>query len=115
MKAPRITLRPRISEKAYALSQKTNVHVFEVPTSASRQMVQAAVTEQFKVTVTNVNTATIKGKSKKTYRKGGRSISGRRSDVKKAFVTVKQGELIPIFAAEEKEEKRANTVKKEKK
>lgn len=94
-----ITLRPRVSEKSYGLSQLTNTYVFDVPTDANRVMVAAAVEEQFSVTVAGVNIAVRKGKVKRTVRKGGRPSAGRDVTIKKAYVTLKAGDTIPVFAA----------------
>lgn len=99
-------LKPRVSEKAYGQSQVGNVYSFVVPGDANKQTVASAVTAQFGVTVESVNITNVKGKPKRAYRKG-RYVSGERSDFKKAFVTVKAGENIPIFAAEEEAEKKA--------
>ena len=100
-------LKPRLSEKAYAHSQTGNVYVFLVPGSANKHTVASAVTVQFEVTVESVNMANVKGKVKRTIRKGSRPGLGQRSDMKKAYVTVKAGDNIPIFAAEEEAEKEA--------
>ena len=96
-----MTIKPRISEKAYALSQNQNVYVLQVPSDANRLNVAAAVSAQFDVTVTNVNISNNKGKVKRTVRKGGRQSFGKRPDVKKAYVTLKEGDSIAIFANEE--------------
>ena len=58
-----------------------------------------AVATQFEVTVTDVRITNIAGKLKRTVRKGGRAVTGRRSDVKKAYVTLKDGDSLPFFAA----------------
>jgi large subunit ribosomal protein L23 len=108
-----MTLRPRVSEKAYELSQSRNVYIFEVPLSANKLTVARAVEAQFKVSVMNVNIAVAKGKVKQSYRKRMRPVAGRRNNVKKAYVTLKKDNHIPIFAVEEAEEKAAK--KKEKK
>lgn len=94
-------LKPRVSEKSYGLSQLKNVYVFEVPVDAFKLEIVEAVKVQFKVTVLAVNLMNVKGKVKRTVRRGGRSTQGKRADFKKAYVTVKTGEVIPIFAAEE--------------
>lgn len=98
-----MTLKPRISEKAYALSQTGNVYVFQVPSSANKLTVAQAISDQFEVTVTSVNILTSKGKTKRTVRKGGRQTYGKRSDIKKAYVTLKAGDTIAVFATEEDE------------
>lgn len=96
-----IILKPRVSEKSYALSQMHNTYVFDVPTDSNRVTIAAAVTAQYDVTVTDVNILNIKGKAMRTVRKGGKAVQGRRSDVKKAYVTLKAGDSLPIFAAVE--------------
>lgn len=109
-------LKPRMSEKAYQLSQVSRVYVFVVPKRASKQAIASAVQAQFKVTVEGVNTTVVKGKAKRIIRRGGRPIAGRMSDIKKAYVTLKEGDTIPIFAAvEESEKKAAKAAAKEKK
>jgi len=109
-----ITLKPRMSEKTYALSND-RVYVFDVDTSFNKHEIADAVEKTYKVTVTDVRTITSKGKSKRLYR-NRRYENGKRSDVKKAYVTLKDGDAIPIFAAveeaEEKSEKTAKTLEK---
>ena len=56
-----MTLKPRVSEKSYALSESRNAYVFEVPLSSSRLAVRKAVEAQYGVAVLSVNTALIKG------------------------------------------------------
>jgi large subunit ribosomal protein L23 len=106
---------PRVSEKAYGLSQATEIktYVFEVPANANKHSVARAVTTQFEVTVMNVRMINVKGKAKQSYRKGSRPVEGRRSDIKKAYVTLKAGDSLPIFVEEAKEEaKQAEAAKK---
>ena len=104
-----LTLVPRISEKAYAMSQRENIktYVFEVPVGTNKHTIARAITSQFEVTVTSVRTTTAKGKVKRTVRKGGRSVEGTRSDVKKAYVTLKTGDVLPIFVEEAAEDAKA--------
>lgn len=112
-----IVLRPRISEKTYMLSETRNTYVVEVPAGTSRDLVAKAVAAQFKVTVVNVNIINVKGKTKRTVRKGGRQIMGQRSDIKKAYVTLKEGDKLPFFADpedEKKADKKAKSKKEEK-
>jgi large subunit ribosomal protein L23 len=107
-------LRPRLSEKTFGLATTKTVYVFDVPTGANRQTVAAAVAAQFEVTVLSVNIANVKGKTKRTVRKGGRAIAGQRSDTKKAYVTLKAGDKLPFFETPE-EDKKSDKDKKEKK
>ncbi len=108
-------LKPRISEKAYGQSQVKNVYVFEVPTTAGKLEIVEAVKVQFAVSVLSVNIMNVKGKQKRTVRRGGRATLGKRSDFKKAYVTVKAGQTIPIFAAEDEKQNDKPVAKKGKK
>lgn len=96
-----LTLRPRVSEKAYDMSQNRGVYVFEVPADANKHTVADAVEAQFEVTVNSVNMLNSKGKVMRRYRKRGGRVSGERPDVKKAYVTLKEGDEIAIFPKEE--------------
>lgn len=110
-----MTLKPRISEKAYGLSQTANVYIIQVPTDANKISVAAAISAQFGVTVTKVNIVNVKGKSKRTVRKGGRQSTGKRPDVKKAYITLKAGDSIAVFANEEDQKVEPAKAKKDKK
>jgi len=100
-----MTLKPRMSEKTYAMSQ-TGVYVFDVDTDLNKHEIADTVATTYDVTVESVRTVTVKGKAKRMYRKR-RYENGRRSDVKKAYVTLKEGDQIPIFAAVEEQEEKA--------
>ncbi len=98
-----LTLKPRMSEKTYASSLATNTFVFVVPKSTNKVEVAEAVAAQFAVTVTNVRTVVVKGKKARSIRLGKyrKNVMGKRADFKKAFVTLKEGDSIPVFAAVE--------------
>lgn len=98
-------LHPRLSEKTFGLATAKTVYVFDVPGEANKHTVAAAVAAQFEVTVVNVNMTNIKGKAKRTIRKGGRAVNGQRSDIKKAYVTLKEGDKLPFFESEEDDKK----------
>jgi len=100
-----LALKPRMSEKTFGLSEVRNTYTFDVPGDANKHSVARAVAAQFEVTVEKVNIINVKGKAKRTVRKGGRPVAGRRSDVKKAYVTLKEGDKLPIFATEEDDKK----------
>jgi ribosomal protein L23 len=101
-------LKPRLSEKTYAISEALNVYTFEVPASATKHTIAAAVKAQYDVAPTNVRIATIPGKAVRTYRKSARKTeTGKRSKVRKAYVTLKEGDRLPIYAAVD--ESRATT------
>jgi large subunit ribosomal protein L23 len=96
-----ITLIPRISEKTYALAQQ-DTYVFNVPMTANKQQVIAAVTEQYGVKVKDVRTIVVKGKPVRATR-GKRQNPGRttRTDVKKVYVTLSEGSIEMFKQAEE--------------
>lgn len=106
-KSAPMTLKPRMSEKAYAISKQLNTYVFVVPKNANKVTVAAAVEADYKVEVVSVNIGNVSGKVKRSYRRGGRPIVGQDRDVKKAYVRIKDGQQIPIFAAIDEEEAKA--------
>lgn len=81
---------PIITEKATLLSEFNQVS-FRVPMDATKHEVRSAVEELFKVKVTAVNTIRQNGKTKRF-----RGRPGRRSDFKKAIVTLAEGQAIDI-------------------
>ena len=83
-------LAPVITEKATVLTEQNKV-VFRVAMDATKDEIAAAVEELFKVRVIKVNTLITKGKTKRF-----RGIMGKRSDVKKAIVTLQEGQTIDI-------------------
>ncbi len=85
-----LILAPVITEKSTMVSEHNQV-VFRVPLSASKPEIKAAVEGLFNVKVTAVNTLISKGKTKRF-----RGIVGRRSDVKKAVVTLAEGNKIDV-------------------
>ena len=93
----KMIIQPRISEKAYYLSEAQNTYMFDVPATANKQQITAAVEEQFDVAVTAVRTAVAKGKRKTTPLRGRYPISGKRKDVKRAYVTLAPGDSLPLF------------------
>ncbi|HEX7633556.1 MAG TPA: 50S ribosomal protein L23 [Candidatus Saccharimonadales bacterium] len=101
-----LTLRPRLSEKTYGLSA-ARVYVVEVPASANKHTVARAIEAQFEVKVAKVNITNITGKAKRTISITGKRMvnsNGKRSDIKKAYVTLAEGNSLPFFAAIEEEE-----------
>lgn len=111
-----LVLKPRMSEKTYGLSKIQNTYVFDVPSDANKVVIAEAVAAQYKVTVVDVNIIIVKGKVKQTYKKRSRPTNGKRSDVKKAYVRVAEGDKIPVFdaidEAAEKQEKAAEQAAK---
>ena len=87
---------PHISEKSTMVAEKLNTIVFKVATDATKAEIKAAVEKLFEVKVEAVRTLNVKSKTK---RAGARV--GRRSDWKKAYVTLKAGQDIDFMGAAE--------------
>ncbi len=84
---------PHISEKAAVVGDASNQHVFRVATDAKKEEIKQAVEQLFNVKVSKVRTVNVKGKVK---RQGVRL--GKRSDWKKAYVSLEQGHEIDLAA-----------------
>ncbi len=82
--------RPVVTEKS-TLGGANNQVTFRVPLSATKPQIRAAVQELFGVKVTAVNTLRMRGKLKRF-----RGRLGRRSDYKKAIVTLAEGDSIDV-------------------
>jgi len=78
-----ILVSPHVSEKGTLLADEQNQHVFKVLSTATKTEVKEAVEGMFKVKVEKVRILNVKGKAK---RFGGRL--GKRSDLRKAYVTL---------------------------
>lgn len=85
-----VILSPVITEKSTALSEQNKV-VFKVRKDATKPQIKAAVEKLFDVKVTAVNTVLTKGKVKVF-----KGRLGQRSDVKKAVVTLAEGQKIDV-------------------
>ena len=94
-----LSLKPRLSEKAYSLSEQGNTYVFDVPISANRHTVGDAVASQYSVSVVSVKIANTASKPVRAYKKRGRNITFARAGVRKAYVTLASGDKIPVFAS----------------
>ena len=82
--------KPIITEKA-TMASENNAVVFEVDISANKPLIKEAVETLFNVKVKAVNTTVTKGKVKRF-----RGRPGRRNDVKKAYVTLEDGNAIDV-------------------
>jgi large subunit ribosomal protein L23 len=91
-----VLLAPIVSEKSTMIGEKYGQYAFRVQQDATKQEVKAAIELLFKVQVDNVSILNQKGKSKRFGR-----FTGRRGNVRKAYVSLKQGQEIN-FAQEVK-------------
>jgi large subunit ribosomal protein L23 len=98
-----IIIEPILTEKMNILQENERKYGFRVHPDANKLEIKAAVEAKFGVKVDKVATLSFKGKYKNmTVRSGGRVIrtNGRRSNWKKAVVTLKQGEKIDFYQGE---------------
>ena len=94
MSDPRdVIIRPVVSEKSYALLDQ-GVYTFIVAPDANKVEIRHAVEAIFGVNVVRVNTLNRRGKRKRNRRQ---QTFGKRSDTKRALVTLASGQSIPIF------------------
>ena len=92
MKSPRdVIIRPIVSEKSYA-GLEANRYTFLVHPNANKTEIKEAIQKIWNVRVLGVNTMNRKGKVKRQ-----RYVTGRRSDQKRAVVTLAAGDSIEIF------------------
>ncbi|MGL4858284.1 MAG: 50S ribosomal protein L23 [Enterobacteriaceae bacterium] len=87
---------PHVSEKASMAMEKSNTIVLKVAKDATKVEIKAAVQKLFEVEVNEVRTLIVKGKTKRH----GQRV-GRRSDWKKAYVTLKEGQNLDSFGGAE--------------
>ena len=85
-----IILSPVITEKS-SLASEANQVVFKVRRDATKPEIKAAIEQLFKVKVVGVNTLLRKGKTKQF-----RGVKGKQQDIKKAIVTLAEGEKIDV-------------------
>jgi len=91
----KILLAPQVSEKATLVADKNNQYIFKVAKDASKPQIKVAVEALFKVKVKSVQVANVKGKVKRFGQK-----LGKRSDWKKAFVSLHEGHDIDFMSVE---------------
>ena len=91
-KSYRIIRKPIVTEKATKLSEFNKV-VFEVASKSNKNEIKSAVEKLFSVKVKSVNIINIKGKVKRF-----KGVLGKRNDIKKAVITLEEGNTIDISA-----------------
>ncbi len=98
MKPSDVLVKPVLSEKANALSEKSNRYTFIVDRKANKLEIKKAIESFYGVTVEEVNTMVVPSKLKAKYTKAG-FIVGRKPAKKKAIVSIAEGETIDIYEA----------------
>jgi large subunit ribosomal protein L23 len=87
-----VLVQPLLTEKLTGIRESTNTFGFIVHPDANRLQIKQAVEALLKVKVERVNVLNVLGKMKRLGR-----FSGKRSDWKKAFVTLKKGEKLEMY------------------
>ena len=91
-----ILKQPLVTEKVSALNEKGK-YGFIVDAKANKVEIKSAVEKMYGVNVERVNTMNVMGKLKTRYSQGG-VLSGRRPNIKKAIVTLAEGEVIDFYS-----------------
>ncbi|ARG98524.1 50S ribosomal protein L23 [Legionella micdadei] len=86
---------PHTSEKSTVMADKFKQFTFKVLSSATKQEIKSAVEQMFNVKVRSVSVVNVKGKSKRF-----RQLNGKRSDWKKAFVSLQENYDIDFTVTE---------------
>ncbi len=90
-----VLLSPRVTEKTTQVGEDSNQYVFHVVKDANKSEVKGAVELLFDVNVESVQIVNVKGKTKSF-----RMRPGKRSDWKKAYVRVQEGQVIDFLGGE---------------
>ncbi|MCC5869405.1 MAG: 50S ribosomal protein L23 [Gammaproteobacteria bacterium] len=90
-----VIIGPHVSEKSTVLADSANQVVFKVRRDATKAEIRKAVEMLFEVSVVGVSTVLIKGKAKRFG-----ALQGKRSDWKKAYVRIAEGQDIDFLDAE---------------
>jgi len=92
-----IIIKPLVTEKITAASEKLNRFGFIVRPEANKLEIKSAIEALYNVTVVDVNTIRYSGKNKSRYTKAG-MINGRTNAYKKAVITLKEGDTIDFYS-----------------
>lgn len=90
-------IKPVVTEKATAISEKLNRYTFQVTPSANKFQIKSLIEKLYGVKVLAVNTANYRGKNKSRHTKSG-LIKGTTAAYKKAIITVAEGETIDFYS-----------------
>ncbi|WP_321438873.1 50S ribosomal protein L23 [uncultured Bacteroides sp.] len=92
-----IIIKPLVTEKITAASEKLNRFGFIVRPEANKLEIKSAIEALYNVTVVDVNTIRYSGKNKSRYTKAG-MINGKTNAYKKAVITLKEGDTIDFYS-----------------
>ena len=92
-----IIIKPIITEKTTNQSESSSRYGFRVSPKANKLEIKKAVEEMYNVQVLSVNTCQVEGKAKARYTKTG-ILKGNAASYKKAYVTLKEGDVIDFYS-----------------
>ena len=91
-----ILIKPLITEKMSADTERNNSYGFVVALEANKIEIKKAIENEYNVTVESVRTLRVDGKAKQRYTKTG-MVKGRTNSYKKALVSLAKGEVIDFY------------------
>ena len=91
----KVLLAPRMTEKSTRIAESSNQYVFKVTSDSNKTEIKDAVEKLFEVNVESVRIVNVKGKAKMFKQR-----TGKRSDWKKAYVRVQEGQVIDFLGGE---------------
>ena len=92
-----VLIKPIVTEKMTNITDKFNRFGFLVRPEANKLVIKKEIEALYNVTVVDVNTMNYAGKNKTRYTKAG-LVKGRTNAVKKAIVTLKEGDTIDFYS-----------------
>ena len=92
-----ILIKPIVTEKMTIQGDKLNRYGFIVDKRANKLQIKTAIEKTYGVSVTDVNTIKYSGKQKSRFTRSG-LVTGRRNSVKKAIITLANGETIDFYS-----------------
>ncbi len=95
-----LPLTPHLTEKTYILAKDLNTYVFEADKNLNKVQIKTMIESEYEVEVNNLRTVIVKGKKARSLRmksKSRRQFYGYKKSFKKAYATLKEGDMIPVF------------------
>jgi len=91
-----VIVKPLITEKSNILSDKLNQYVFIADLDATKPEIISEIEKMYGVDVEGISTMVVRGKRRMRFTKGG-TVNGKKSNFKKAIITLKKDQEIDFF------------------
>ena len=91
-----VVIKPLITEKSNMIAEKFNQYAFVVDLNATKPEISKEIEEMYGVEVTDISTMIVRGKRKTRFTKSGVQ-DGKKSNFKKAIISIKEGQEIDFF------------------